>query len=156
MANHNPPTGGLTPWKPGQSGNPKGRPRKFKTPEEKKAVEHVQAALWIVAVSNPAQIERRWKNPTYGQMIATKLAARAKGGNTQAMKEWNDRILHRAPQAITNDEGGAFLPEASSNPVAGIPPHILERLLDLLDKQDAEPETDKNEADKKTPPEEKS
>ncbi len=78
-------------WKPGTSGNPKGRPR------SKTASEEIRARLSEINESDP---ERR----TYGRIMAVKLVDAACSGDAravQAVREVIDRTEGKARQTIT-------------------------------------------------------
>ena len=88
MANPNPPPPPAHgKWKPGQSGNPKGRP------PSKLYKDALQAALRKLSDTgeNPEQI---------AEEIATAHIVRAKAGDIAAIKEFADRMDGKVPQAI--------------------------------------------------------
>lgn len=72
-------------FKPGQSGNPKGRPRDTITP-------HLRE---LVRMLHPGKDE-----VTYGEMVAQALLARAIAGDVQAIREVFDRLEGKPRQAI--------------------------------------------------------
>ena len=86
-----------TRWKPGQSGNPGGRP---------KTAPLSQACRELLAAPLPNDPERR----TYAQAIAQALAEKAVAGDIRAAQELADRAEGRARQAI--EVGPAPLREA--------------------------------------------
>jgi hypothetical protein len=78
----------LTPWKPGQSGNPGGRPKKTLLTD---------AYRDQLAMPYPGDRQRR----TYAQVIAEKIAKEAaKKGSVYAASEIADRTEGRPPQAL--------------------------------------------------------
>ena len=82
-------TRGLVPWKPGQSGNPSGRPKRKPLTDayaailEKKFPADVAAKLMLLG------------RPTYAQVIAISLAQEAIKGKVQAASELADRVEGR-------------------------------------------------------------
>jgi hypothetical protein len=78
------PPGAHPPWRPGESGNPKGRPRK------KTFTELAREVLNEVAPNGP-------ENQTYLERILRKLIAQALGGNIRA----SELILSRADPVRT-------------------------------------------------------
>ncbi len=81
------PGGEATRWKPGQSGNPGGRPR---TAPLSNAYREKLASL----VPNDPQ------GRTYAQAIADALADQARAGDIRAAQELADRVEGRARQSI--------------------------------------------------------
>lgn len=82
-------TRGLIPWKPGQSGNPGGRPKKKPLTE---------AYGRILKRRVPAEVVRKLGlrgHPTYAEMIALSLAREAVKGKVQAAAELADRVEGR-------------------------------------------------------------
>ena len=76
-----------TQFKPGQSGNPGGRP---------KVAPHSNACRDILSKPVPADTENR----TYAQVIAQTLADRAIGGDLHAAREIADRAEGRPRQSL--------------------------------------------------------
>ncbi len=77
------------PWKPGQSGNPGGRPKKKPLTE---------AYGRILKRRVPAEVVRKLGlkgHPTYAEMIALSLAREAVKGKVQAAAELADRVEGR-------------------------------------------------------------
>lgn len=89
-------------FKPGQSGNPAGRPRDAITPHLRELAQE-QA---------PGKDKR-----TYGRMVAEMLYAEALGGNVQAAKEILDRLDGKPRQAVdlTVDERKSDIIERAIN-----------------------------------------
>jgi hypothetical protein len=87
-------------WKPGQSGNPAGRPVDQITP-------HLRA---IAKEQYPGQDEK-----TYGRMVAQALYERALMGDVQAIKEILDRLDGKSKQTVaveTEDHRREFFENA--------------------------------------------
>jgi hypothetical protein len=78
----------LTLWKKGQSGNPKGRPKKVFNYAEELRVQ-------LIAV-DPKDEQGR----TFGQIIVAKQIELAKQGSIRATNEILDRLLGKPPQAL--------------------------------------------------------
>jgi len=81
------PGGEATRWKPGQSGNPGGRP---------KTARFSQACRELLASLIPGDPRER----TYSEAIAEALAVKALAGNIRAAQELVDRAEGRPRQAI--------------------------------------------------------
>lgn len=81
-----------TQWKPGQSGNPNGRPPKAWTMSTliEEALEEVEAQ----------------SGKSFKHLVAKRLAHMAVGGDIQAIKEINDRIDGKARQFTDITSGG--------------------------------------------------
>jgi len=82
-------TAGLRPWKPGQSGNPSGRPKR-------KPLTDAYAAILDKKI--PREVAARLKllgQPTYAQVIAISLAKEAIKGKVNAAAELADRVEGR-------------------------------------------------------------
>jgi predicted ArsR family transcriptional regulator len=84
MGNPNPPN----KWKKGQSGNPKGRPKKVFNYADELRVQ-------LIAVDPKDERGR-----TYGQIIVAKQIELAKMGSVRATNEILDRLLGKPPQAV--------------------------------------------------------
>jgi hypothetical protein len=76
-------------FKPGQSGNPKGPPKRAKL--------FTQALLISLKKTDENDVEAI-------QRIADKLVAQGLTGDTQAIKEIADRVDGKVPQAIVGDD----------------------------------------------------
>ena len=72
-------------FKPGQSGNPAGRPRDTITP-------HLRE---LVRMQNPGKDE-----VTYGELVARALLVRAVSGDVQAIREVFDRLEGKPRQSV--------------------------------------------------------
>jgi hypothetical protein len=81
MANRNPNTKGLIPWKPGQSGNPSGRPRMQPISDR---------YAHIAEEKLPENIRKKLKlgpGATYGDAIALRTFQAALEGDIAATRE---------------------------------------------------------------------
>ena len=90
MANRNPTTKGLMPWKPGQSGNPSGRPRT-------KPISDRYA--YIAEEKLPESIRKKLKlgsGATYGDAIALRTFQAALEGDITATREVREAIGSRS------------------------------------------------------------
>lgn len=81
-----PPTSGQ--WKPGQSGNPSGRPK----------VKPLRDAINRLLAANPEQADR----------IAAALLGKAELGDVAAIREYADRMDGKVPQGIENEGSKPF------------------------------------------------
>ncbi len=77
----------LKPFKKGQSGNPKGRPKSLTLSE---------AYRRELAKIDPADPQQR----TFAEMLAERTVSKAKGGDVAALKELTDRAEGKAKQTI--------------------------------------------------------
>ncbi len=75
-------------WKPGQSGNPKGRP---------KSITLSEAYRRELARPDPDDEHGR----TFAEVIAARMIVRAKDGDVQAMREMADRTEGKPKQTVT-------------------------------------------------------
>jgi hypothetical protein len=97
-------------WKPGQSGNPGGRPKR-------KPLTDAYAALLDKPI--PPDMARQLKldeSTTYAQVIAISLVREAVKGKVQAAAEVADRVEGKITQPISGPEGGA-IPIANLTPI---------------------------------------
>lgn len=78
-------------WKPGQSGNPSGRPRKI--------TNHVEKLL-------SAKLPNDKRQRTYLQALAEEALKRAIKRSDKALEQIWDRVEGRVPLAVTGDGGG--------------------------------------------------
>jgi Family of unknown function (DUF5681) len=85
-------TAGLKPWKPGQSGNPSGRPKRKPLTDAYAAILEKRIPA---AVAHKLQLIGR---PTYAQVIAMALAQEAIKGKVNAAAEMADRVEGRIGQ----------------------------------------------------------
>lgn len=89
-------------WKPGESGNPGGRPKK--NPVTDYLRDQLEAEIpvsMLDAMKAPARevfTELYGKNPTFGQMIAFKTIQMAAKGDVFALKEMLDRVEGKVAQ----------------------------------------------------------
>ena len=94
-------TGNLRPpWKPGESGNPGGRPKR-------KPLTDAYAA--ILAQPVPAEVARKLNvdsSTTYAEIIAMALVREAVKGNVQAASQLADRVEGRAMERMQLDVRG--------------------------------------------------
>ena len=104
-------TAGLRPpWKPGESGNMSGRPKR-------KPLTDAYAALLDKPI--PPDMARQLKldeSTTYAQVIAMSLVREAVKGKVQAAAEVADRVEGKITQPISGPEGGA-IPIANLTPI---------------------------------------
>ena len=104
MANPNPtPPPASGKWKPGQSGNPSGRPKR-------KPLTDAYAAILTKRI--PAAVARKLQllgRPTYAQVIAMSLAQEAIKGKVQAASELADRVEGRVSQPGDSPENPLHL-----------------------------------------------
>lgn len=97
--------GGHPLWRPGESGNPKGRPPKdFSATSMLKALEFRRApdALYRTLFERYGipEAER-----TYG-MLRALLTVSLSAKNPQALKEWGERVEGKATQPVSGPDGG--------------------------------------------------
>ena len=104
-------TAGLRPpWKPGESGNMSGRPKR-------KPLTDAYAALLDKPI--PSDMARQLKldeSTTYAQVIAMSLVREAVKGKVQAAAEVADRVEGKITQPISGPAGGA-IPIANLTPI---------------------------------------
>ena len=128
------------PWKPGQSGNPNGRPKKPLT----------EAYKAILAKPIPDEIAAKLKvkqGTTYAEVIALALAREAVKGKVAAAAELADRVEGRVPQPQEfSGPGGAPMQFESLGSRAEVEAKIAvllfqadERRSEALPQQDTEP-----------------
>ena len=90
----NPQFRGLIPWKPGQSGNPSGRPRKPLTERLlKRLADNGESELADVV----GALLTHAKNTTEPKVA---------GASVKAIAEIFDRVEGKVPQAVTGEDGG--------------------------------------------------
>ena len=82
----------LTPWKPGQSGNPGGRPKR------KPLTEQLEKIL--------DECGRDPQRRTYARRLVESAVKRAIKKDTFALKEIWERTEGKVPQAVTGGNGG--------------------------------------------------
>lgn len=78
----------LKPFKPGQSGNPKGRP---------KSITLSEAYRKMLAQVDETDPEKR----TRAEVLAEQMYVKAKTGDVQALREIADRVEGKAKQTVT-------------------------------------------------------
>ena len=97
MANRNPNTKGLMPWKPGQSGNPSGRPRMQPISDR---------YAHIAEEKLPENIRKKLKlgpGATYGDAIALRTFQAALEGDIAATREVREAIEGKAAIRVTEE-----------------------------------------------------
>lgn len=112
-----------TRWKPGQSGNPKGRPRK-----EESIADMLKELLYAVCPTDP---ERR----RYAELIVRALVHQGAKGNLGAIKEVFNRLVGRVPFLIERIGGSNEPNQKSSRYGSSVPPGTRVRLT-LEEKND--------------------
>lgn len=92
-----------TRWKPGQSGNPKGRPKKdvCLTSLVKKQLDEVPEIM----------ISGKPNDKTWRELIVTAWLVAAYKGNPTYFRELMDRLEGKVPMPITGSGGEPLLPE---------------------------------------------
>lgn len=89
-------------WKPGQSGNPEGRPKKQPITDYLKGqLEELIPLTMLDAMKEGARTvftEIYGDRPTFGQMIAFKLVQTSAKGDMMAMRELLDRVEGKVAQ----------------------------------------------------------
>lgn len=85
-------------WKPGESGNPSGRPK----------TKPITDALRELMAEEYTGKEERFRGLTNAQVLALRLFEMAEGGDLKALEELATRLEGRAPQAVTmaGENGG--------------------------------------------------
>ena len=92
------------PFKKGQSGNPKGRPKSSKLFKD---------ALSLALASKTGDRDEGLRK------IADRLVANAMAGDMRAIKEVADRLDGKAPQAVIGDDDNPLVYVGQINLVAG-------------------------------------
>ena len=126
------------PWKPGQSGNPNGRPKKENTYSDtlREILESksIKIKYTYTDKNGDTQIKHVQvtsdKNMYHG--IAAAQISEALAGNVQAQKEIIDRIQGKAPQGIDITSQGDKINES---PLTDKERALLADLLDNADSQ---------------------
>jgi hypothetical protein len=85
-------TQNLKPWKPGQSGNPGGRPKKKLVTDELE---------WLLEQEAP-----RASGKTWAAVIAEALLRKARKGDVRAIAELANRVEGKTLQQLAGPEGG--------------------------------------------------
>lgn len=115
----------MPPWKPGQSGNPGGRPRK--KPISDRYMELAETVL-------PDDLRRKLKLPekaTYGDAVALRIFHTAIGGKHEAARELREAIEGRAPQAL-HVSGPGLTVKAGGQPVRAMKQFTPEQLAAVV------------------------
>lgn len=102
-------------FKPGESGNPGGRPKK--RPVTEYLLEQLESAIpqsMLDAMKDGPRavfLEIYGPNPTFGQMIAFKLVQMCAKGDVFAMRELMDRVEGKVTQKmnVAGEEGGPII-----------------------------------------------
>jgi hypothetical protein len=116
MANRNPNTKGLTPWKPGQSSNPSGRPRmqpisdRYAHIAEEKLPENIRKNLKL------------GPGATYGDAIAMRTFQAALEGDIAATREVREAIEGKTTIRM-DDERPPMRIDISAIPKFHLPVH---------------------------------
>jgi len=95
------------PWKPGESGNPSGRPRKLPITERYATIAELPVPDYLLTALKLSEAERR-EIKTYGDALALSQFRAAIKGKTEAAREIADRLEGKARQAVevSGPEGG--------------------------------------------------
>lgn len=89
----------LKPWKPGESGNLSGRPRR-------RPISDRYAELAEVLLPEKDRIKHSlWKGATYGAALVLSVFKAALNGRTDAVREIREAIEGKAPQRIDAGPG---------------------------------------------------
>ena len=115
MANRNPNTKGLIPWKSGQSGNPSGRPR---TQPISDRYAH------IAEEKLPENIRKKLKlgpGATYGDAIALRTFQAALEGDIAATREVREAIEGKAAIRVTEEVRESPQVDLSAIPTRHVP-----------------------------------
>jgi hypothetical protein len=86
-------------WKPGQSGNPSGRPRKLPITDRYGVIAELPVPDYLLTALKLSEAERR-EIKTYGDALALNQFRAAIKGKTEAAREIADRLEGRARQAV--------------------------------------------------------
>jgi hypothetical protein len=131
----------LTPWKPGQSGNPDGSSRKQRTRVllrelfAEKLGESlppaVQEKLALLSDGKREEAEAQIKALTYGDLIAARVALTAAIGDSLQSAKAIDQILGGEPKQIQ-----VKLPEGTSIQIE-TEPERLDEVAEILDEAHA-------------------
>lgn len=97
-------------FRPGQSGNPGGRPKKLPITDYLKIqLEQPIPPAMLNAMRESARsafLEVYGPSPTFGQMLAFKLVQMAAKGNMLAMNTLLDRTEGKVTQKVSGEDGG--------------------------------------------------
>lgn len=86
-------------WKPGQSGNPTGRPRKLPITDRYATIAELPVPDYLLAALKLSEAEKQ-EIKTYGDALALNQFRSAIKGKTEAAREIADRLEGRARQAL--------------------------------------------------------
>ena len=94
-------------WKPGQSGNPSGRPRKLPITDRYASVAELPVPDYLLAALKLSEAEKQ-EIKTYGDAVALNQFRAAIKGRTEAAREIADRLEGRARQSVqvSGGDGG--------------------------------------------------
>lgn len=99
------------PWRPGQSGNPKGRPRgsgkDFAATSALKALEFRRAPDAYAALFDRHGVPNQER--TYG-MLRALLTVSLSAKNPAALKEWAERVEGKVAQPVSGPGGAPLFP----------------------------------------------
>ena len=95
----------LRPWKPGQSGNPKGRQPKN---------------LSLVSLVKELLEKADGEGKTEAEALAEVIIREAKGGKAELIKELLDRIDGKVGQSVSGEITFRFVDETSDKAIKGI------------------------------------
>lgn len=92
---------GLTPWKPGQSGNPKGRPKRGPISDSIARMLELQVPKEMLDKANLKKSKALPKKATFADLIVFAMVQQALKGNVGAFKEMLNRSEGKTPQHLT-------------------------------------------------------
>jgi len=94
-------------WKPGQSGNPSGRPKRLPITDRYGVIAELPAPDYLLAALRLSEAEKR-EIKTYGDALALSQFRAGIKGKTEPAREIADRLEGRARQAVevSGPEGG--------------------------------------------------
>ena len=91
-------------FKPGESGNPGGRPKKRPITDYVREQLENQIPTAMRAKLPAAFVEVYGESATFGQMLAFQMVAKAATGEMHAMREVLDRVEGKVSQRLASDE----------------------------------------------------
>ena len=94
-----PPAMEANKWKPGQSGNPSGRPRRLPISDRYAAMAELPLPDYVLAALKLSEAERP-AIKTYGDALALSQFRAGIKGKTEAAREITDRVEGRARQQV--------------------------------------------------------
>jgi len=94
-------------WKPGQSGNPSGRPKRLPITDRYGVIAELPAPDYLLAALRLSEAEKR-EIKTYGDALALSQFRAGIKGKTEPAREIADRLEGRArqPVEVSGPEGG--------------------------------------------------